>query len=61
MLYQLLAKTQLEVITGLVYYGFIVNIISNDEASENRVANKNVATLTAQDVLINNQVKLDNL
>ena len=51
----------MEVITALAHYGFIVNTIASDGASENRAANKKLATLTAQDVLINNQVKLDEL
>ena len=51
----------MEVITGLVYYGFIINSIASDGVSENRVANKNLATLIAQDILVNNQVKLDEL
>ena len=38
-----------------------MNTIASDGASENRAANKKLATLTAQDVLINNQVKLDEL
>ena len=56
-----LANTQLEVIIGLAHYGFIVNTIASDGASENREANKNLATLTSKDVLINNQVTLDEL
>ena len=56
-----LAKTQLEVITGLAHHGFIVNTITGGWVSENRAANKKLATLTAHDVLINNQVKLDEL
>ena len=51
----------MEVITGLVYYGFIINSIASDGVSENRVANKKLATLIAQDILVNNQVKLDEL
>ena len=51
----------MEVITGLVYYGFIINSITSDGVSENRVANKKLATLIAQDILVNNQVKLDEL
>ena len=51
----------MEIIAGLVYYGFIVNTIASDGASENRAANKNITTLIAQDFLINNQVKLDEL
>ena len=35
-----LAKTQLEVITALAHYGFIVNTITSDGASANRAANK---------------------
>ena len=56
-----LTKTHLEVITGLAHYGFIVNKIASDGASENRAASKKLATLTAQAFLINNQVKLDEL
>ena len=56
-----LAKTQLEVITGLAQYGFIVNTIASDGASENRSANKKLATLTANDVLVNHPVKKDEL
>ena len=36
-----------------------MNRIANDRASESRAANNNLATLTAQDGLINNRVKLD--
>ena len=56
-----LTKHQLEIITGFAQYDFIVNTIASDGASENRAANKKIATVTAQDVLINNQVKLDEL
>ena len=42
-----LAKNQLEVITALAYYGFIVNTIASDGAPENRAANKKLVTLTA--------------
>ena len=38
-----------------------MNSVASDGASENRAANKKLATLTAQDVLINNQAKLDEL
>ena len=58
---ELLAKTQLEVITALTHYSFTVNTIASDGSSENRAANKNLDTLTTQDVFINNQVKLDEL
>ena len=47
----------MEVTTGLAQYGFIVNTIASDGASENRSANKNLATLTASDVLVNHHVK----
>ena len=49
------------VIAGLVHYCFIVDSIASDGVSENRVANKKLATLIAQDILVNNQVKLDEL
>ena len=51
----------MEVIAGLAQYGFIVNTIASDGASENRSANKNLATLTANDVLVNHSVKKDEL
>ena len=38
-----------------------MNSVASDGASENRAANKNITTLIAQDFLINNQVKLDEL
>ena len=49
----------MEVITGLAHYGFIVNKIASDGVSESRAANINLVIFTAQDGLINNQVKLD--
>ena len=55
----MLANTQLGVISGLVQYGFIVNMIANDGASENRSTNRNLETLTANDVLVNHPVKKD--
>ena len=51
----------MEVIAGLAQYGFIVNTIASDGASENRSANKKLATLTANDVLVNHPVKKDEL
>ena len=45
----------------IIIHNFIVITIESDGASENRAANKNLATLTAQAFLINNQVKLDEL
>ena len=56
---ELLAKTQLGDITGLTKYEFITNIIASDGASENRSANKKITTLTANDDLVNYQVKQD--
>ena len=51
----------MEIIEGLVYYGFIVNTIASDGALWNKVANKKLATLTTQDILINNQIKPNEL
>ena len=51
----------MKVITGLAQYGFIINTIASDGASENRSANKKLATLTANDVLVNHPVKKDEL
>jgi hypothetical protein len=39
-----------EIITALYVYGFIVNSISGDGASENRSAFKQLATIPAKDI-----------
>ena len=44
---------------SLAQYGFIINTIASDGALENRSANKKVATLTANDGLVNHPVKKD--
>ena len=51
----------MKVITGLAQYGFIINTIASDGASENRSANKKLATLTANDVLVNHPVKNESM
>ena len=58
---ELLTKIQWEVIRGLSHYGFIVYSTVSDGTSKDRAANKNITTLTAQVVLVNNQARLDEL